>query len=165
MIHGTKLPIDKCFPTKKYHKLKQILIRMRDRKYMVKECVICIDPVLNESDCKMLSCFHIFHSNCITHWLSTNRTCPMCNRAFQRREDIKLDLKKHQMNAINVDNEYFYSDHIITRKPDVLGDLEYKRAILCALPHEFKQIVKGKRRIKPKADRSDDEEESDSDYD
>lgn len=73
------------------------------------------------------------------------------------------------MNAINVDNEYFFSDHIIVRKPNVLEDQEYKRAILCALPHEFNQIVKGKRKKKPKADRSDDdndeEEESDSDYD
>jgi hypothetical protein len=113
---------------------------MRDRKFMVKECVICIDNIVNESDCKMLSCFHIFHSACITSWLAAQGTCPMCNKKFEKREHIKLDLKRHQMNAINVDNEYFYSDHIITRVPDQLGELEYKRSILCAQPHEFRHI-------------------------
>jgi hypothetical protein len=56
------------------------------------------------------------------------------------------------MNAINVDNEYFYSDHIIVRKPDMLEDQEYKRAILCALPNEFNQTYLGKPKKMPKAD-------------
>ena len=111
---------------------------MKDRKFMVKECVICIDPISNDSDCKMLSCFHIFHSQCISSWLLANGSCPMCNKMFLKRDHIKLDLKKHQMNAINVDNEYFYSDHIIVRRPDCLDPVEYKRAVLCALPTEFR---------------------------
>ena len=129
---------------------------------MVKECVICIDPVQNDSDCKMLSCFHIFHSDCITNWLVTTSSCPMCNKAFRRREHIKLDLKKHQMNAINVDNEYFYSDHIIVRKPDLLDDREYKQALICALPNEYSHIVNGTKKKKPPADQTD---ESDNDFD
>lgn len=48
------------------------------------------------------------------------------------------------MNAINVDNEYFYSDHIISRVPDILGEYEFKRSILCALPSEYKPLHKGK---------------------
>jgi len=42
------------------------------------------------------------------------------------------------MNAITVDNECFYSDHIISRKPEFLNPMEYRRAICFALPSEFK---------------------------
>lgn len=65
------------------------------------------------------------------------------------------------MNAISVDNECFFSDHIIIRKPDLLTNLEYKRSVLCALPHEPKAIVK-KPKNKPPAD---DSSESDEHYD
>jgi hypothetical protein len=58
------------------------------------------------------------------------------------------------MNSISVDNECFYSDHIIVRKPDILSIFEFKRAILCALPTEPNYIVKSKKKKmkKPKAD-------------
>lgn len=41
------------------------------------------------------------------------------------------------MNSISVDNECFYSDHIVTRKPDILTYKELRRVFLRALPHEF----------------------------
>ena len=79
----------------------------------------------------------------------------MCNRTFNNRESIRLDLKKHQMNAISVDNECFFSDHIMVRKPDALTPQEYKRAILCALPHEPRQILRLRTNRVPPADCSD----------
>lgn len=42
------------------------------------------------------------------------------------------------MNSISVDNECFYSDHIVTRKPDILTLRELRRVFLRALPHEFR---------------------------
>ena len=127
---------------------------MKDRKYMVNECVICIDPIVNQTDCRMLSCFHIFHSDCIENWLTQTASCPICNKELNTKENIRLDLKEHQMNSISVDNECFYSDHIIVRKPDILSIFEFKRAILCALPHEPRFTVKAKKKKKkkPKAD-------------
>ena len=85
----------------------------------------------------MLSCFHIFHAPCIDNWLVKNASCPMCNKKLVTFDDIKLDLKAEQMNSISVDNECFYSDHIVTRKPDILAYKELRRVFLRALPHEF----------------------------
>jgi len=85
--------IDKFFPAKSYQKLKEALIRMKDRKYFVQECVICIEPITNKSRCRMLSCFHIFHAPCIDQWLVNNACCPMCNKKLVSFDDIKLDLK------------------------------------------------------------------------
>ena len=138
MIHGTKHRINKAFPSKPYSKLKQTLIRMKDRKFMVQECVICIEPIRNDTQCRMLSCFHIFHSECVEKWLIENASCPMCAKVLVSKDDIKLDLKKHQMNSIVVDNECFFSDHIIVRKPDLLTRQEFKISQLCVFPGDFK---------------------------
>ena len=83
-IKGTKLNIEKYFPERSYQKLKKSLIRMKDRKFFVNECVICLEPINNDSMCRMLSCFHIFHQHCVMNWLVTNASCPMCNKDLSK---------------------------------------------------------------------------------
>ena len=46
------------------------------------------------------------------------------------------------MNSISVDNECFYSDHIVIRKPELLTYKELKRVFLRALPHEYRNNEK-----------------------
>lgn len=70
---------------------------MKDRKYFVSECVICFDAIVNKSNCRMLSCFHIFHRDCIDNWLIKIASCPMCNKTFTHKNDIKIDLLEHEM--------------------------------------------------------------------
>jgi len=41
------------------------------------ECSICMDLENNNTWIK-LSCGHKFHSSCITQWLNTHQTCPIC---------------------------------------------------------------------------------------
>lgn len=50
------------------------------------------------------------------------------------------------MNSISVDNECFYSDHIIVRKPDMLTIKEMKATFTYALPHEFNSMKRHHRR-------------------
>ena len=40
------------------------------------ECSICLSPVAHR--CNRLPCSHCFHGRCISRWLLTSRTCPMC---------------------------------------------------------------------------------------
>ena len=97
---------------------------MKDRKFFVNECVICLEPITNESMCRMLSCFHIFHAHCVANWLVTNASCPMCNKDLSKVQDVKINMKEEQLQAIDVDNDCFYSDHVITRKPEFLTKKE-----------------------------------------
>ena len=46
------------------------------------------------------------------------------------------------MNSISVDNECFYSDHIVARKPELLKSTELRRTFLYAMPHEFRNKTK-----------------------
>ena len=74
----------------------------------------------------------------------------MCNKQHTNEDEIRLDFKEHQLQCIAVDNENFYSDHVIVRKPDILDSQEYKRALAGALPHEFRPFKKDyQKRTKP----------------
>jgi hypothetical protein len=41
------------------------------------ECIICLD-IDNANSWTILQCSHKFHSQCISIWLRTNQTCPIC---------------------------------------------------------------------------------------
>ncbi len=43
-----------------------------------KECSVCIESFKNGDDVMCLPCFHTYHKNCITPWLKTKSTCPVC---------------------------------------------------------------------------------------
>ncbi|XP_031094132.1 probable E3 ubiquitin-protein ligase RHA4A [Ipomoea triloba] len=42
-------------------------------------CCICLGEFEEKEELQQLpACTHIFHTQCITHWLRSNSTCPMC---------------------------------------------------------------------------------------
>lgn len=43
-----------------------------------RECSVCIESFKNGDDVMCLPCFHTYHKNCITPWLKTKNTCPVC---------------------------------------------------------------------------------------
>jgi len=116
VILAGKYSIDKVYPPLTYFEIKKILIRMKDRKFLVSSCTVCLDPISDKTVCRLLSCYHIFHKECIDDWLSRQQNCPMCKKEFNDTQDLIFDSEQF-MNTINVDNEYFYSDHIM--KPEL----------------------------------------------
>lgn len=69
VISGTKLRVDKYFPCESYKNLKLLLIQMKEKKLYVQKCIICLESIQSEQQCRMLSCYHIFHKDCIDGWL------------------------------------------------------------------------------------------------
>lgn len=49
-------------------------------------CVICHDTIEPNSDAH-LSCGHHFHGQCITNWLWTKQSCPMCRNEPEKVSD------------------------------------------------------------------------------
>ena len=90
-----------------------MMIGLKDLKFITSECAICLDPIKNEQKCRILSCFHVFHANCITSWLIKTSSCPNCKKEFTRKLDIEFEREKQPLEHIEVDNDVFYSDHII----------------------------------------------------
>ncbi|KAJ1643317.1 hypothetical protein IWQ61_010539, partial [Dispira simplex] len=47
------------------------------------ECSICRDDYTPQDEVTRLPCKHFFHETCITHWLRTNGTCPICREPLE----------------------------------------------------------------------------------
>ncbi|XP_005103544.1 nascent polypeptide-associated complex subunit alpha, muscle-specific form isoform X2 [Aplysia californica] len=42
------------------------------------KCTICLCEFEANEDVRRLPCMHLFHSDCVDQWLSTNKKCPIC---------------------------------------------------------------------------------------
>lgn len=50
-------------------------------------CLICLDSLQNAQLCRAFpSCNHVFHAECIDHWLSKRLTCPTCRAPFRTQQ-------------------------------------------------------------------------------
>ena len=74
-----------------YFDIKKVLIRLKSRKFLTSECPICLEPITNESMCRMLNCYHIFHVECIDSWFTRNENCPNCKKLFEAGNNIHFD--------------------------------------------------------------------------
>ena len=48
-------------------------------------CSVCLVGYTEGETVCQLSCSHLYHSHCITKWLSTKTTCPTCRRNLQEK--------------------------------------------------------------------------------
>jgi RNA polymerase subunit RPABC4/transcription elongation factor Spt4 len=55
------------------------------------ECCICMDTE-NTSEWLMLPCGHKFHRQCISTWLHTNQTCPICRLHTVSFEQLQYEM-------------------------------------------------------------------------
>ncbi|XP_060857873.1 uncharacterized protein LOC132935361 isoform X2 [Metopolophium dirhodum] len=46
------------------------------------QCTVCLDEYELGEEAIKLTCSHIFHEKCITHWIIMHGTCPVCRRYF-----------------------------------------------------------------------------------
>eukprot|EP00761_Pharyngomonas_kirbyi_P009386 gb/GECH01009402.1/.p1 GENE.gb/GECH01009402.1/~~gb/GECH01009402.1/.p1 ORF type:complete len:166 (+),score=11.55 gb/GECH01009402.1/:1-498(+) len=48
-----------------------------------KKCSICWESLSNRNDLLRLNCHHIFHGACVSKWLKTHITCPICRKPLR----------------------------------------------------------------------------------
>eukprot|EP00602_Paraphysomonas_sp_CaronLab_P002907 CAMPEP_0185029880 /NCGR_PEP_ID=MMETSP1103-20130426/16495_1 /TAXON_ID=36769 /ORGANISM="Paraphysomonas bandaiensis, Strain Caron Lab Isolate" /LENGTH=239 /DNA_ID=CAMNT_0027564795 /DNA_START=366 /DNA_END=1085 /DNA_ORIENTATION=+ len=46
-----------------------------------RQCIVCRENYATNEEIKTLSCFHMFHTNCIDRWLLRTPSCPICKTA------------------------------------------------------------------------------------
>ncbi|KAF6159981.1 hypothetical protein GIB67_033065 [Kingdonia uniflora] len=57
----------------------EALERVRyDPTHMASPCPICLEEYSAEEEVTMMPCSHIYHEDCITHWLGISNVCPIC---------------------------------------------------------------------------------------
>ncbi|KAL3623699.1 hypothetical protein CASFOL_032515 [Castilleja foliolosa] len=45
-----------------------------------RDCSVCLEGFGVGGAGKKVPCGHVFHENCILHWLSVHDSCPLCRR-------------------------------------------------------------------------------------
>jgi hypothetical protein len=46
-------------------------------------CIICFELNSINNKCSILSCKHIYHSECINEWFDNSETCPICRKKIK----------------------------------------------------------------------------------
>lgn len=59
---------------------KQSAIRAKGERF-TNGCIICFDDFTREVEVSELPCGHVFHTKCVSAWLSSKETCPMCRHS------------------------------------------------------------------------------------
>ncbi len=52
-------------------------------------CNICLEDFCSGDTVLSLPCFHIYHENCIVHWLGEHKTCPICRKDCTEDEEVE----------------------------------------------------------------------------
>ncbi|XP_022715729.1 E3 ubiquitin-protein ligase RNF181 homolog [Durio zibethinus] len=43
-----------------------------------RQCVICLEEILDGSKASRMPCSHVYHQDCIVNWLEKSNLCPLC---------------------------------------------------------------------------------------
>ncbi len=79
--HGSKPIKDESLSNLKQFPLSNKYCKKgKDGKYELPSCCICLSEIKKGKNTILLPCKHMFHSKCITDWLKSNNTCPMCRK-------------------------------------------------------------------------------------
>ena len=91
-INNNKFESNKKYKPKKENKKidikKNTLIdQIETIKYNIDDttffqCGICMDTFVENEKIKKLPCDHIFHTECMSQWIQTQKTCPFCAQAI-----------------------------------------------------------------------------------
>jgi len=53
-----------------------------------KTCPICKDKFVSGDKCKEMPCSHLYHKDCIEHWLNNANNCPVCRHRLKTDDAI-----------------------------------------------------------------------------
>ena len=59
-------------------------------------CSTCLESFTSGSDISATPCGHVFHTSCITRWLTRNNDCSQCRKDCDIRQIIKLYFSESQ---------------------------------------------------------------------
>ncbi len=60
-------------------KFMEVSLKKENKNEQFQKCVICMEKYMINDEVKTLPCFHLFHKECIDHWLKSGKdTCPIC---------------------------------------------------------------------------------------
>lgn len=71
--------------------------------HTVTECSICQEAFEEGATVLKLPCRHIYHVDCVTHWLEQNHTCPLCRLELPKETQGRALPNRLNPNRLNAD--------------------------------------------------------------
>lgn len=53
---------------------------MKDKNQTFESCPICYIDYEHDTEMKVLTCQHAYHSSCLHNWVKKNASCPICKK-------------------------------------------------------------------------------------
>ena len=76
-------------------KFMEVSQKEENKNEQFQKCVICMEKYIIDDEVKTLPCFHIFHKDCIDHWLKAgNDYCPICKNKINHNNDLEQDFEQ-----------------------------------------------------------------------
>ena len=75
------------------------------------ECSICLTNIINVGK---LNCKHVFCHECINHWYTINKLCPMCKQLITHINDVQMN-NQNDFFAFNNNNNNNNNNNISIR--------------------------------------------------
>lgn len=64
-------------------------------------CVICREAMLPGEKCRRLPCLHLFHAQCIDHWMRVKATCPLDNMLISEMLSTQRSMMEPNLSQTN----------------------------------------------------------------
>ena len=92
-----------------------------------KNCSICLDEFLAESQLYAIPCKHLFHKACLEDWVAENYKCPVCRGEIAKykvdfEEQNDEPIAEQNEEPIEEQNEEPFAEPIQERVPDIQED-------------------------------------------
>lgn len=80
------------------------------------KCSICLGDFTSNESIRILSCNHVFNTECIDEWLSKKRTCPLCVQVVEpvsskRRFSFAISRTRRAESVTHSQQNSDHSDH------------------------------------------------------
>eukprot|EP00879_Flechtneria_rotunda_P031730 GHRR01034684.1.p1 GENE.GHRR01034684.1~~GHRR01034684.1.p1 ORF type:complete len:249 (+),score=78.95 GHRR01034684.1:83-748(+) len=74
----------------KHQQLQQQALAALDKSGL---CAVCQCDFAPDETVKLLPCNHLYHQECVDHWLQLNKMCPICNKEVTSSDqsDMQVD--------------------------------------------------------------------------
>ena len=80
---------------------EKLIIEIGSRR--VKTCIICQDDFDVGCEALQMPCQHLYHKDCLSHWLKIRNSCPICRFELET-DDVHYENSRRERSVTNNNN-------------------------------------------------------------
>ncbi|KAK9684700.1 hypothetical protein RND81_10G226400 [Saponaria officinalis] len=86
-------------------KLSCVEYKVCERGTCPTDCVVCLDSFKVGDKCRVLSCDHWFHVQCVDTWLTKSALCPLCRTTVKLMAKVRDEVVDEQSTSSSMGDD------------------------------------------------------------